>query len=731
MQRRSLIGKYEVIEELGRGNITVVYRAKQVSLGRIVALRVLDPKFSSDPEFVEKFRSEARVSAKLNHPNIAQVYDIGGEDGIHYVASEYCEGENLRGLIRKKKKLSPEKVGDILTQIARALDYVHQENVFHGFIKPTDVIVTPEGRVKLVDLGMARLPASISVAKLSVASAQYMSPEQVQRKEIGPAADVYSLGVLVYEMLTGRLPFLSDDPADLSRKILSEKPVPLQKWDTGIRPEIQSIVLKCLEKTPEKRYHAAGEIVKEWQKASKVGVEKATLVTRMFKGGDTIIRSRKSLVPARKKRRLRLALVAAILLVAAPFLFLVQRSSLSVESEPSGVSIYVDEKYYGKTPVLVKGLSRGNHVVTGRKEGFKNFRQQVVLGIGEASLRISLISRTALARIITAPEGAGVYVDGVLKGRTPLLLKEMRPGEYKIKLMLDDYATERRVLKVDGTGPLTLEAKLVSLHGSLIINSSPSEAEVYVDDVYKGLTPKTLAKLKSGPYEILIKKDGYCDLKRKIFLREQRDFTLRAELEEKFVFLIVRSEPAGARVSLDGRYVGKAPLSVGKLRPREYKIKMEKKGYAVVEKTVTLGADRERVSVDIEMRKITGSLLVICSPSGGRVYVDGEEKGAINVSLSVKDLVEGEHQLQVVKSGYKVIDQKFMVTSGKTIVVNMNLEEIVTKWKPTVRIRLRTGGAIEGEIVGREADSIVLRVEAGLITLKVSDVKSEESLEKE
>lgn len=729
MQTDSVIGKYRIIEEIGRSSIAVVYKATQVSLGRVVALRVLNEEFSGDSEFVERFRKEARFCAKLNHPNIAQIYDVGEEKGIHYIASEYCEGKNLKEIIKREKKLSPEEISGILIQITQALDYAHRKGVFHRAIKPADIIVGKEGQVKLIDLGIARVSGSITVSGTSLRTPEYASPEQVQGKKIDARSDVYSLGILLYEMLAGQLPFQSDNPVVLARMHAEENPPALRKW-TEIFPGLEQVVLKCLEKMPEKRYQTAGELRKEWEKVSTSCIERGTMITRVFRMGDTIIHRRKKSFVKEKSKRLQLIVfcVISFLLIISAFLILKHGAYLDIKSEPAGVSIYIDGTYYGKTPVVIKGLTKGKCVITGKKEGFRNFQQELTLTMGEASIRINLVRETAIARILTLPEGAHVYVDGVQKGRAPLLLKNLLPGEYEVKLVLDDYSTEKKILKIDGSRPVTLKVKLLSLHASLSVESIPAGAEIYINGVYRGLTPGTFEPLKSGRHQLLLKKDGYRDFKRNIFLRERQDFTMKAELEEKFGVLTIQSEPPSARVWLNGEFRGKTPLVLKKLHLGEYKLKMENEGYAVVEKKVVLDAGKEKVLVSVEMKKITGNLLVICTLPGARVYVDGVEKGVVKESLSVRDLIEGEHQLQVVKAGYKVCEEKFRVTPEKTVIVNVNLEKIVTKWKPTVRLRLVTGGELEGEIISRRGKEIVLRVKGGLITLKVSEVESIEKL---
>ncbi len=717
-----VIGKYKVIEKIGETETTTIYKAIQISLGRIVALRVLKPEFSTNREFIERFRKEAKPVAKLNHPNIVQIYDVGQENDIHYVATEYCEGESLDLILGRERKLSPERTKQIVIQIARALDYAHRQGVYHVAVKPHDIIISKGGQVKLLDLGIARAAESISSGGTIFGAPQYISPEQARGEKAGSRSDIYSLGIVIYEMLTGKVPFDSGNPVEVARLHVSEPLPPLRKWNEKIPPGIEAVVSKCLEKNPEKRYQTPEELVREWEKLNET-----SRVTRISRGRDTIIRKKESIRRRVSKKQIAIPAICLVLVILV-FLILSRGSSLNIRSEPSKVSIYVDGKYCGETPVSVRNLRGGEHVVLGKKKGFKDFHQEVMVGMGGLSLQLNLIREIGLVRILTIPEGAQVYVGDELKGRTPLLLKNLPVGEYRVKLMMDDYSTEERVLKVEGGAPVTLEAKLVSLHGSILIESVPEGAEIYVNGIYKGLSPKTLVGLKPGRYEVLLKKDGYSDLKKYVFLRKKQRFSLKAKLEEKLLLLIVHSEPSDANVFLDGNFKGKTPLDLGRLHSGEHRIRIEKEGYAVVEKTVALDASQPRTLVSARMKGITGFLLVVCSPRRATVYVDGEERGEVNDSLSIGNLVEGEHQLQVVKSGYKVAEEKVEIAAGKTTIVNIDLEEAVRKWKPTVRLYLRTGGEIEGEIISRKDEKIVLRVEGGLITLKVSEVESEEDL---
>jgi serine/threonine-protein kinase len=235
--------------------MAVVYRAEDLTLGRTVAVKILRESLGTAPEFLERFRREARAAARLNHPNVIAVYDVGQDGLSNYIVMEYVEGNDLRDLIREAGALPPERVVDLGCQIAAALEYAHRSGLVHRDIKSQNVLVTPDGKVKVADFGIAVVlgEGSITQAGMVVGSVHYMAPEQAEGRPTTTASDVYSLGVVLYEMATGQLPFTAETPLAIARLQLEAPPPPPQQINPRLPVPIAEVILACLAKEPEMR----------------------------------------------------------------------------------------------------------------------------------------------------------------------------------------------------------------------------------------------------------------------------------------------------------------------------------------------------------------------------------------------------------------------------------------------------------------------------------------------
>lgn len=268
--RDRALGKYIILEEIGRGGMGAVYKARDVELDRIVAMKVLSPYLVGEPHLVQRFMREARLAANLDHPNIVAIYDIGGEGGYYYFVMKYLEGRPLKEIIAQRGPLPPDEVVNIVRQLASALDYAHQQNLVHRDVKPGNVIIGPDGHATLTDFGLAKVVESMKLTASgeTIGTLEYMAPEQA-RGETSPASDIYSLGVMTYEMLTGRLPFQGTNQATLLYQHLHEPPPPLHRWNPTVPPEVEQVVLRAMAKEPAERYATAGEMARELEQAAR------------------------------------------------------------------------------------------------------------------------------------------------------------------------------------------------------------------------------------------------------------------------------------------------------------------------------------------------------------------------------------------------------------------------------------------------------------------------------
>jgi len=255
-------GRYEVIERVGGGGMALVYKAQDLLLNRNVAIKVLRQQFVHDEEFIRRFRREAQSAASLSHPNVVSIYDVGQEDDVHYIVMEYVEGKNLNEIIKERAPLQVDEAVRIASQIADALDHAHHNQIIHRDIKPHNILIGRNGRVKVTDFGIARAVTSTTITQTGsvVGSVHYFSPEHAKGIVTGEKSDLYSLGIVLYQMLTGQLPFLGESPISVALKHLQEEFDEPRKFNPLIPQSVENVILKSMRKNPQERYQSAKEM---------------------------------------------------------------------------------------------------------------------------------------------------------------------------------------------------------------------------------------------------------------------------------------------------------------------------------------------------------------------------------------------------------------------------------------------------------------------------------------
>lgn len=255
--------RYELIEKIGEGGMAEVYKAKCNKLNRFNAIKILKAEFSSNPEIVDKFKREATAIANLNNPNIIGVLDVGSQDGINYIVMEYVHGKTLKQIIREEGKLSTERTVNISIQIAKALDCAHKNNIIHRDIKPQNILITGDDIVKVSDFGIAKSISSATMTHTTavMGSAHYFSPEQAKGAYLDARTDIYSLGIVMYEMTTGRLPFEADNPVAIALMHIQDAPRAPKDYTPNLPENLNALILKAMEKEPIKRYQSSYDIL--------------------------------------------------------------------------------------------------------------------------------------------------------------------------------------------------------------------------------------------------------------------------------------------------------------------------------------------------------------------------------------------------------------------------------------------------------------------------------------
>ena len=259
--------RYEILGKVGAGGMSDVYKAKDLTLGRFVAIKVLKAEFSEDINFVTKFRSEAQAAAGLEHPNIVNIYDVGSENGLHYIVMEYVEGITLKTYIEKKGQLSFKEAVSIAIQVGRGIEAAHNKNIVHRDIKPQNIMISTEGKVKVTDFGIARAATSNTISSDVMGSVHYSSPEQARNGFVDGKSDIYSLGIVMYEMVTGRVPFDGDTTVAVAIQHLQEEIVPPSVYAPNLPISMEKIILKCTQKNPDRRYASMTALLADLRKA--------------------------------------------------------------------------------------------------------------------------------------------------------------------------------------------------------------------------------------------------------------------------------------------------------------------------------------------------------------------------------------------------------------------------------------------------------------------------------
>jgi beta-lactam-binding protein with PASTA domain len=253
--------RYRTIERIGSGGMADVYKAMDEVLGRTVALKIMHPHYAEDPTFVQRFRHEAQSAANLSHPNIVNIYDWGQQGDTYYIVMEYVKGTDLKTLIAQRGPADPLKAAEYAAQVCAGLSVAHGYGIIHRDIKSHNLVLTPDGTIKIMDFGIARAVDTMMTQTGSVlGTAQYVSPEQAQGRELGPGSDLYSLGVVLYEMTTGRLPFEGDTPVSVALKHVNEDAVPPRQVRDSIPPAVEAIIMRAMEKDPTHRYTSAEQM---------------------------------------------------------------------------------------------------------------------------------------------------------------------------------------------------------------------------------------------------------------------------------------------------------------------------------------------------------------------------------------------------------------------------------------------------------------------------------------
>jgi serine/threonine protein kinase len=408
-------GRYRIIKELGKGNMGVVYQAHDPQIDRMIALKVLRPDRMTSEDFVARFLKEARAIGRLSHPQIVTVYDVGEDQGTIYIAMEYLKGEPLNEVLKSGWLTVPQSV-DIVRQVAQALDYANQKGIVHRDIKPSNIILTQDQVVKLTDFGIARIEDSSTGYQTQageiLGTPIYMSPEQVMGKTADGRSDLYSVGVLFYEMIVGRRPFRGDNLAAIFHSITHDVPEAPAVIDPFISRALSDLIMKCLEKAPENRFQSGRQMV---ESLNAVSVQPA---------GDS---------PA------------------------VPISGRTPKKDGRSKTLII-----GLIALLVMGLGAGGYYLMGHRSNPLLSKPATPEGPATADVNNQNgQSELATLRISSEPQGANIYINSMYKGQTPFDVA-LPLGKYELRLSLVDHLAWEAQVDLDTPGDMPLHIAMRS-----------------------------------------------------------------------------------------------------------------------------------------------------------------------------------------------------------------------------------------------------------------------------
>jgi tRNA A-37 threonylcarbamoyl transferase component Bud32 len=684
--------KYRLMGVVGRGGMGVVYKAEDIILKRCVALKFLRPEFLVDTEAKSRFLLEAQVCASIDHPYICPVYEINEEHRRTYIVMPFVEGQNLRDTI-KSGACSFEDRLSLSTQIAEGLAEAHKKGIIHRDIKTANIMVTQKHQARIMDFGLAKLlkGSDITITAKIMGTISYMSPEQARGDRIDARTDVWSLGVVLFELFAGRLPFVKKQSHALLHAIIYESPPLLRQIKPELPEALGAVVDKCLQKEPDDRYIDAGELAADLK----------SVTAQLGLAHETAVPARTRKAAAAKKLWLKIGLPAAAL--AAAFLLFgplgrrapgkgkvpeAAKAAPAVEAAANpGPGLWtIEEVFDDRTFSLgVKGglaPGRGETGLILAKPEFDRDRKRRSIGqffVKEAQadrLKAEIVDQVETVKkgdyleraaeprgtvlIQTEPKESEIYVNGILKGRTEVRFLAA-PMKYRILVKKKDFKDKVDDIDLKAGDIAERKYNLMALAppppelGNLFIDTNPQEADVFVDEkkTPEGKAPLRVS-LSPGPHRIKASLMDYADKVTEIKIQGGQNKEIQVLLERAEVLVRIDTLPPAADVMFGDppRLEGKTPFD--KAFPTgHHKIKIKKEGFFDIDEEADLSVGTPyKKSWELKAVPPTPkcALIVNSIPDGARIFVDNVEKGATPFK---HEFTGSQVQIRVLKEGYK------------------------------------------------------------------------------
>ena len=691
------VGRYEIIGELGRGAMGVVYKAKDPTIGRTVALKTmrLDVHGLDAAEMVRRFQNEARAAGVLSHPNIVTIYDAGQHDGIFYIAMEFIQGTTLHELIAEKHILTTEEVIQYSRQICRGLDYAHSHGIVHRDVKPANIMITGNGTVKIMDFGIAKAGGSMTSTGQVLGTPNYMAPEQVKGRPLDGRSDLFSFGVILYEMLTGEKPFVGQNVTTIIYKIVNENPIAPRDLDVTVHPGLSAIVVKALAKLPEDRYQSGAELVRDLENYKNL--ESISTVTKSKVAEAAGMRAASGSTAASSQVSPAVATSALDQPAVLPLKVAAGNAVRAPQPARSAVKapILMRRKIAVAPPLTKKMLAAavGLVLLLGSTLGaFAYYRtharmQQIESVVKAAGPQTPGPSQTDQPSLSLQPgsgtnTGAKSYNSGIARDTTVKYVRT--PGTLPAK-------TQK---------PASSPNQVFTQQSELKFVTKPEGAKVEVDGWSEPswVTPFTASHLAAGLHTVVFTKAGFISQTRMVESAAGKSLDVGADLNPAVSTIVVTSNPQGANVWLDGRDSGMTTPAQLTVEKGVHRVSVRKAGFkeTFTEGTLAEGQTMSFSPVLLSVNQHTengpssnnllrrmlggdtvpdgkGLVHVRTSPEGATITVDG--RVAAKKSNARWPADPGVYSIVLQMDGYKSVHRNIRVQQGKIA----NVDEILEK----------------------------------------------------
>lgn len=686
------VRNFQIRELIATGGMAAIYKAVQVSLDRIVAVKILHGHLAQDENFITRFEREAKAAANLKHENIVNIIDYGKAEDVYFIAMEYIDGRSLKELVSSVKFVPLDIALSIAYEISNGLAHAHQRGMVHRDIKPANIMIGYDGTVKIADFGLAQAQdlTSVTITGSIVGTPAYMSPEQATGKKVDNRTDIFSLGVVMYEMITGSKPFCGENYSSVIHEIITVKPPKPLEANPLINKEINDVIEKMLEKDLDHRYQEiteVSEIIHSYFKRNKVEVTRKQIGGFVSKP-DALF---KDLIERRKKKHFERGLY---------FMTLGYAKIDDAISEFTKVLHLAPDDGPAKKHLTELKQRKEDTPLPKQKKAAPERRKLPLLPIGMfiAVLIIAVVLFASLTKrrkthvlpedttmsfgamdIKSTPESALIYLDDKnLQIVTPALLNSLVNGKHTVKLVKPGFVEYVKTFEIKQGDTVSLKPVLEKkassvVYGSIFVKSQPPGAAVFLDNVNTGLkTPCTLKNVVEGKHRVKLLKKGYKPEEVSSDVTAAEQATINVTLtklstpvaEKQFSYLKINVEP-WAKIYIDDRYVETTPIAQPiKVPAGTHSVKLENPNFKVWKKKITF-VPNQTVNMNIKLDAKDGFLKLTVKPWAD-VYIDGKYYETTPIAKPIK-LLPGKHTLKLINPSYKTTEQQIDIPAGKML----------------------------------------------------------------